>query len=206
MTALADRVARAVCATLPDATVLVHGSRALGDARPDSDLDVLVLSDLEPDERFVAAIVGAWDRDPTIVDLDLVRYETARRPTREPQLELYLRLDRENGDSVVDDRPARDLIVVFSLCNQLGYPDVGHVPPEWVDAVGQAQLDDWRRLPFEFEYARLMAYTACRVWRFREERIHCSKTAAARWAEERGARVAFDEESVRALVDRVSSG
>jgi hypothetical protein len=50
----------------------------------------------------------------------------------------------------------------------------------------------------------LMALTACRIWRFREERIHCSKPAAAAWAQARGARVAFDEQSVRALLNLAS--
>ena len=27
-----------------------------------------------------------------------------------------------------------------------------------------------------------MVLTACRVWRFSEERIHCSKSTAAKWA------------------------
>jgi hypothetical protein len=49
-----------------------------------------------------------------------------------------------------------------------------------------------------------MALTACRIWRFREERVHCSKQGAAAWARERGAHVAFDEASVRALLERAS--
>jgi hypothetical protein len=202
---LADRVARAVRETVPDATVILHGSLATGEFRPgESDVDLLVLSDLPPGKTLVAAVREAWAGDPTPVDLDVVTYETARHPTPEPRLELYLRCDPARGERIVDDRPPRDLVVVFSLCNQLGVPDVGPVPPEWVDAVGRAQIEDWKRLPFQPEYAQLMAYTACRAWRFREERIHCGKLDAARWAEERGARVAFDEQSVRALLELAS--
>jgi hypothetical protein len=49
-----------------------------------------------------------------------------------------------------------------------------------------------------------MALTACRIWRFREERIHCTKPEAAEWARERGAHVAYDEAAVRTLLDRAS--
>jgi hypothetical protein len=47
-----------------------------------------------------------------------------------------------------------------------------------------------------------MALTACRIWRFREERRHSSKPAAAEWARRQGARVAYDAATVRSLLDR----
>jgi hypothetical protein len=46
-----------------------------------------------------------------------------------------------------------------------------------------------------------MALTACRLWRFREERLHCSKPAAAEWARNRGVHVAYDGATVRALLN-----
>ena len=63
----------------------------------------------------------------------------------------------------------------------------------------------WKTIGDDAPDRELMALTACRIWRFREERVHCSKPAAAQWARERGARVAYDDAAVRTLLDRASS-
>ena len=75
---------------------------------------------------------------------------------------------------------------------------------KWVDQIGTEVVERWKLVGCDPPHQELMALTACRIWRFREERIHCSKPAAAAWAQARGARVAFDEQSVRALLDRAS--
>jgi hypothetical protein len=51
-----------------------------------------------------------------------------------------------------------------------------------VVSVGDAQLARWQSLTEDAPYAALMVLTACRIWRFGEERIHCSKSAAGLWA------------------------
>jgi proline iminopeptidase len=40
----------------------------------------------------------------------------------------------------------------------------------------------WEDLIDDADHAELMVLTACRMWRYSTERIHCSKTAAGRWA------------------------
>jgi aminoglycoside adenylyltransferase-like protein len=52
-------------------------------------------------------------------------------------------------------------------------------------AVGDAQLADWEAIGDDPKHAQLTVLTACRVWRFAEERRHCSKIAAGEWALER---------------------
>ena len=47
---------------------------------------------------------------------------------------------------------------------------------------GDAQLARWQSLTDDAPYAALMVLTACRIWRFSEERAHSSKAAAASWA------------------------
>lgn len=190
---------------LPDATIIVHGSVALGDYRPDrSDVDLLVLSDA-PTIGLREAVEHAWRSEPGRFDLRVVRYAVAAAPTRTPRMALYIGMHGA-GFEIEQEQDESDLVVEFSLCRQLGHTDlIGPVPDEWVDEVGAATIERWKAIGYDEPHQELMALTACRIWRFREERVHCSKPAAARWATERGARVAYDERAVSALLDRASA-
>jgi predicted nucleotidyltransferase len=201
---LLDRLAAAATSVLPDATVIVTGSLALGDYQPGkSDVDLLVLSDA-PTDGLVEAVEQAWRQEPGEFDLRVVRYAVAARPRRRPHLALGI---SDYGDrfEVERDIEEAELVVEFSVCRQLGRSDViGPVPDEWVDEAGAAVLTRWKTIGDDAPDRELMALTACRIWRFREERVHCSKPAAAQWARERGAHVAYDDAAVRTLLDRAS--
>jgi len=202
---LVEGLSRVFRAALPDATVILHGSLALGDFRPGrSDVDLLVISDA-PTGGVVEAVEQEWKQQPTNLDVRIVTYEAAARPARAPRMVLYISLTEEQGLYIERDRDEPDLVIEFSVCRQLGHTDViGAVPDEWVDEVGTEVAERWKRIGYDPPHQELMALTACRIWRFREERIHCSKPAAAEWARAHGARVAFDEESVRMLLERAS--
>jgi len=201
---LLDGLAAACTSVLPDATVIVTGSLALGDYQPGkSDVDLLVLSDA-PTDGLVEAVEQAWSQEPGEFDLRVVPYAVAARPRRRPHLALGI---SDYGDrfEVERDTEEADLVVEFSVCRQLGRSDViGSVPDEWIDEVGAAVLTRWKTIGDDAPDRELMALTACRIWRFREERVHCSKPAAAQWARERGAHVAYDDAAVRTLLDRAS--
>lgn len=201
---LLDRLRWASTSVLLDATVIVLGSLALGDYEPGkSDVDLLLLSDGSTD-RLAEAVRRAWNQERGDFDLRVVRYAVAAAPTRTPHMALYI---GAHGAEFEVEREADepDLVVEFSVCRQLGHSDViGRVPDEWVDEVGAATVARWKAIGYDPPHQELMALTACRIWRFREERVHCSKPAAARWASERGARVAYDEQAVKALLDRAS--
>ena len=199
---LVDRLAAACSHILPDATVIVTGSLALGDYRPgESDVDLLVLSDA-PTDGLLEAVEQAWSQEPCEFDLRVTRYAVAAAPTRRPQLALGISAYADRIE-VTRETEEPELVVEFSICRQLGRSEViGPVPDEWVDEVGAAALARWKTIGDARSGPELRALTACRIWRFREERVHCSKPAAARWARERGARVAYDDETVNALLDR----
>jgi nucleotidyltransferase-like protein/aminoglycoside adenylyltransferase-like protein len=201
---LSDRLMAACTRVLPDATVIVTGSLALGDYQHGkSDVDLLVLSD-ERTDGLVAAVEQAWSEEPGEFDLRVVRYAVAAHPTRTPQLALGIS-DFGDGIEVVRDTEEPDLVVEFSMCRQLGRADViGPVPDEWVDEVGAAVVQRWKAIGYDPRNQELMALTACRIWRFREERVHCSKPAAAEWARQHGAHIAYDEAAVQTLLDRAS--
>jgi hypothetical protein len=200
-----ERVSAACTRALPDATVILHGSLALGDFRPGkSDVDLLVLSDAST-ERLVDPIKREWEQQLTNVDVRVVTYAVAAKPTRAPHMGLYISLTEEHGVYVEPGRREPDLVIDLSVCRQLGHTDlIGPVPDEWVDEVGTEVVKRWKRIGYDPPHHELMALTACRIWRFREERLHCSKAAAAAWARARGAHVAFDVESVRELLERAS--
>jgi hypothetical protein len=47
---------------------------------------------------------------------------------------------------------------------------------------GDALLESWQSLTDDATHAELMVLTACRIWRFCDQGIHCSKSAAGAWA------------------------
>ena len=69
---LLDWLAAACTSVLPDATVILTGSLALGDYQSGkSDVDLLVLSDA-PTDGLVEAVEQAWSQEPGEFDLRVV--------------------------------------------------------------------------------------------------------------------------------------
>jgi hypothetical protein len=83
---LKERLIAACTRVLPDATVIVHGSLALGDFQPGkSDVDLLVLSDA-PADGLAEAVERGWKQQPGNFNLRVVRYAVAAAPTRRPRM------------------------------------------------------------------------------------------------------------------------
>jgi predicted nucleotidyltransferase len=189
---LAGRVEQACSQALGAlAAVILHGSLVLGDFVPSrSDVDLLVVAGEELTDDQRAALVAAMP-DSAWVDLRVVTRTVASSPTPAPPLDTSVTLQAGRAPLLEAQNPGeRDLVVEFATCRTHGRSlrgaepgaVLGAVPDEWVLDVGEAQLADWQRLEFSPPHAELMVFTACRVWRFAEERCHCSKTAAAEWA------------------------
>ena len=102
-----------------------------------------------------------------------------------------MRLDPAEERLEVETRPLRrDLVVELSVCRAHGRsltgkeaPElIGEVPDEWLMDVGDEVLATWLRQDYDPAMGgAFMVLTACRIWRFAEERVHCSKQQAGRW-------------------------
>ena len=197
---LAEEIVAACRRTLPPlAGAILHGSLASGDfVRGKSDVDVLAIVDEQPSETELTALTWALDglrRDAgAAVDLCVVTRRTATAPSPDPPAEIYIRLDPADGRLEVETRrPRRDLVVEFSVCRAHGCSLagreacelIGEVPDEWVMDVGDEVLATWQRQVYDPAMAAFMVLTACRIWRFAEERVHCSKQRAGLWALQR---------------------
>lgn len=196
--AVAERIA-AICSRVLGETIaslILHGSLALGDFTPRySDIDLLGVVDRPlPDseiDSLTRAVAAEQPDAPAPVDLRVVTRAAAAAPAQAPPMELYLRLDGSAPPQVESRHPGEpDLVLEFSICRAHGrallgaepHAVIGEVPDEWVLLVGDAQLARWQSLTDDARHAALMVLTACRAWRFSQERSHCSKAAAGSWA------------------------
>ena len=202
--AYADTLAQAASRALDDAlaAVILHGSLTLGDYLPGrSDIDLLLIVADPFTDAHVAALAKAVGqqrpRAPVRVDLRVVTRTAAGVPSPLPPMEAYLRIRGPERRVHIEGphRGERDLTVEFSVCRAhgrslLGAPPnelIGRVPDRWVLDAGDAQLADWRAIGDDPPYAQLTVLSACRVWRFAEERRHSSNDAAGLWALRRDA-------------------
>jgi hypothetical protein len=182
-------------------SVILHGSLAAGGFRAGhSDIDLLAVVDggltdaqLTAVEKLArqAGLGGAAG-----LDLHVVTAEVAGAPTRAPALELHLgRYDRSSAGVEVERRVASapDLPAELSMARAHGRALRGAAPREviapvpagWVVDRGRHWLLAWRSLTDDAEHATFMVLTACRIWRFAVENVHCPKAQAARWALDR---------------------
>jgi predicted nucleotidyltransferase len=174
---------------------IVHGSLTFDAYVPgQSDIDLLAITDRSLSdseiESLVETVAAERTRAPAPADLRFATRAVAAMPDEAPFLDLYIRLRTTAPPEVEVRRREPDLLVELSVCRQHGHallgadPGqlIGAVPPELVLRAGDAQLARWQSLTDDEPYAALMVLTACRIWRFGEERIHCSKSAAGAWA------------------------
>ncbi|WP_433342600.1 nucleotidyltransferase domain-containing protein [Micromonospora sp. CA-111912] len=182
-------------------SVILHGSLSAGDFRAgSSDIDLLIvieggLSDAQ--STVLERLVRQADLGSAAgIDVHVVTAEIAGAPSRTPALELYIgRYDRSSTGFEVERRVAAspDLPAELSMARAdgrslRGAPPrevIAPVPPGWIVDRGRHWLMTWRSLTDDTENAAFMALTACRIWRFAVDNVHCSKAQAARWALDR---------------------
>jgi len=196
-TQLAQEIADSCAELLGDrlVAVILHGSLVLGDYSPaSSDVDLLAIVErpLTDDElAALAELVLARRGKAAGIDLRAVTRATAGEPTESPAMELYIGVHHDHEPELLRRIVGeRDLVAELSMVRAVGRslvgPDptavVAAMPAEWVVAYGDDVLERWQWLTDDAEHAALMVLTACRIWRFAVDGVHCSKTEAARWA------------------------
>ncbi|MFF3867772.1 aminoglycoside adenylyltransferase domain-containing protein [Micromonospora sp. NPDC001898] len=179
-------------------SVILHGSLAAGGFRPGrSDIDVLAVIDGGLADAQVEALTRVVRRanvgTAAGVDLHVVTPEAVGVPARAVPVELYIgRHDVSAVGFEVERRVTADpdLLADLSMARTdgralKGAPPrevIAPVPVDWVVDRGRHWLTTWRSLADDAENAAFMVLTACRIWRFAVENVHCSKAQAAEWA------------------------
>jgi predicted nucleotidyltransferase len=185
----------------PMRSVILHGSLSSGGFRPGrSDIDMLAVIDgglADPQATALERLVRQADTGGAVgIDLHVVTSEVAGAPTRAPSLELHVgRYDGSSIELEVERRVAAspDLLAELSMARADGRALQGAapreviapVPADWIVDRGRHWLLTWRSLTDDAENAAFMVLTACRIWRFARESVHCPKAQAAQWALDR---------------------
>ena len=176
-----------------------------------SDIDVLVVVErpLRDDELgSLEGLLTRWvEATPEESDVRVVTRPVAASPTPSPAMELYVGLlgDRLEIQRRVDEP---DLVPELAIAREAGLALVGEpastvigaVRAESLHAVGDRYLARWQELTDDDKHAELTVLTACRIWRFAAEGVHCSKADAGAWALARD----HELEAVRGALQRHS--
>jgi predicted nucleotidyltransferase len=210
---LADAIVDIVGAAVR--SVILHGSLSSGGFRPGrSDIDVLAVIDGGLADAQIAALEDVVRRadagGAAGIDVHVVTSEVAGAPARAPALELHVgRYDRSSTELEleVERRVAAsaDLPTELSMARAGGRALRGAAPREviapipagWIVDRGRHWLLAWRSLTDDSENAAFMVLTACRIWRFAVENVHCSKAQAAGWALERDPSLTAVRQAIR---------
>jgi predicted nucleotidyltransferase len=182
-------------------SVILHGSLSAGGFRPGrSDIDLLAVVDdglTDPQVSALERLLRQADVGGAAgLDVDVVTTEVAGTPVRAPALELHIgRYDRSPVEFEVERRVAEypDLLAEFSMARADGQALRGAEPraviapvrADWIVDRGRHWLLTWRSLTDDAGNATFMVLTACRIWRFALEQVHCSKIEAGAWALDR---------------------
>lgn len=182
-------------------SVILHGSLATGGFRAGrSDIDLLAITDGGLADARVTALESLVRQADVAgaagLDLHVVTADVAGAPTRAPALELHIgRYDLSPVEFEIERRVAAsaDLPTELSTARADGRALRGTAPHEviapvaadWIVDRGRHWLLTWRSLTDDADNAAFMVLTACRIWRFAVENVHCSKARAAEWALDR---------------------
>lgn len=179
-------------------SVILHGSLASGDfvpGRSDIDLLVVINHELADDEidALVSTVRAAQLGGAAGIDLLVAAATVCTAPSPRPPLQLLVgRYPGGSPDFEVEARAQEyaGLVPELAMARETGralygtapVEVIGIVPREWIEERGRYWLARWLTLADDADNAAFMVLTACRMWRFAVEGVHCSKSEAAWWA------------------------
>ncbi|MEU8054064.1 MULTISPECIES: aminoglycoside adenylyltransferase domain-containing protein [Micromonospora] len=181
-------------------SAILYGSLATGQfVSGHSDIDLLLITDgtlADTEVDALEALVRQIDlAEASGIDLHVVTADVARTPTQAPIMELHVgRYERSSIGVEIERRTqSPDLPTELAMARADGYALIGMepsnviepVPPPWIRERGRHWLTTWQSRIDDAEEAAFMVLTACRIWRFGVEGVHCAKTQAAEWALDR---------------------
>lgn len=144
---------------------------------------------------------------PTALDLRFTTREVAARPPRLPTivLEIAAHPPHNELEIVADDQADPDLLIEFAVCRAYGRALYGRVPSEmiapvphrWLLEIADNELTNWQRIDRLGQSPVMVTLTTCRIWRYANERVFCSKLEAARWALDRTPECTVIAEAIR---------
>ena len=175
--------------------VYVHGSLALGDFSPRSDVDVVAVSDLPLTEAEKEEVAARLSRRALVcparggLEFHVIRKDTISATSTTPPFELHIATNPDKPERVVDGRGHggdTDLLLHFAMLHARGQAIVGPDSEEIFPLVPRSillpQLIEELRWGERHGSPSYQILNACRAWRFVEEGALSSKTEGAKWA------------------------
>jgi streptomycin 3"-adenylyltransferase len=164
--------------------VYMHGSIALGDFGPSSDLDVLVVTEGEADWTRLGALLLADCGHPRSLELSVVKATACARPSKPWPYLLHVNSSesRFNLDPGAGDQ---DLISHYAVTRAAGVVVTGPPPAHVIGSVSHDDLLGYfqRELQWASEHAdeRYTVLNACRATAYAREGLLLSKQDGGRW-------------------------
>lgn len=184
--------------------VYVHGSAALGDFGPASDLDVLVVSEGDAEWPKLGSRLLEECGKPRPLELSVVDARSCADPARPWPYLLHV----NSGESrfVLDPGAGdRDLIAHFAVARDAGITIVGKPAIDVFGSVARDELVDYLRdeLGWAIEFAdqRYAVLNGCRAVAYAEAGSLLSKVIGGRWWLHAFGPVSLVDEALRAQED-----
>ena len=191
MNVLADALAQVAADILLG--VVLHGSAVLGDwSSPASDVDVLVVVDdgisTSAAEKLSAGLSVDRACPGAGLEVSVVHARAALNPTAPWPFVLHATTGRAGeklvwGSALGGDA---DLILHYAIAREYGWSAYGPDPRTVFGPIPESVIADQLvtelRWAVDHAGAPYAILNACRALRYRDERMLCSKTAAANWA------------------------
>lgn len=176
-----------------------------------SDIDVLFVVEAPlgraAKEGSVRVVSQHFDGRGAGLDLRVATETMDAAPERLPAIDLEIGVHAPQyvASIVADNSTDPDLLIELAVSRAYGESlrglavseVIAPVPERWLLEVGAEEVRRWQKLGDHSGSEISVTLTACRIWRYAEERLFCSKAQAASWAIERAPDCLAIEQAMR---------